>query len=172
MNDTIHIVIPGQPVPWARTRQRYKTPGIKPITPKRVRDWQDKARSYMRYGMEGMGPLEGPVWAGMTFVFRRPKSVREFPECRLWRAARPDRDNLEKNVMDAGNGIVWRDDCQVCAGPVEVVYGAVGEAPQVELLVRPIATRCRIPRKESSVGAGVETESRPPWPGPDRALSR
>ena len=26
---------------------------------------------------------------------------------------RPDRDNLEKAISDAGNGILWADDCQI-----------------------------------------------------------
>ena len=52
-------------------------------------------------------PLEGPLYVGMAFYIKRPKSVkRALPVCR------PDIDNYIK-MMDALNKLVWLDDSQI-----------------------------------------------------------
>lgn len=65
--------------------------------------------------------LECPFQVHLRFVFPRPKSMvwktKEMTSIR--HTKKPDRDNLEKAVLDALTGIFWVDDCQVCAGPVE-----------------------------------------------------
>jgi len=57
-------------------------------------------------------PIDGPVSAHLIFSFERPSS---WPKRRAdrWKVARPDIDNLVKSVLDACNGIVYRDDAQV-----------------------------------------------------------
>ena len=45
---------------------------------------------------------------------------------------RPDLDNLNKSVMDALNGIVYRDDCQVVTLNSKKVYA---ETPGVDICV-------------------------------------
>lgn len=37
----------------------------------------------------------------------------------IWHIKKPDRDNLDKAVLDALTGIFWHDDCQVCSGTIE-----------------------------------------------------
>lgn len=63
-------------------------------------------------------PFEGPLRITMEFFFARPKSHYNKhgvkPNAPIWHTSKPDGDNLEKFVLDALNGIYWRDDSQVC----------------------------------------------------------
>lgn len=45
---------------------------------------------------------------------------------------KPDRDNIEKNVCDALNGIVWIDDSYITEGKTEKRYG---HTPSVDVYV-------------------------------------
>jgi Holliday junction resolvase RusA-like endonuclease len=79
-------------------------------------------------------PILGPVRVDLRFFFPRPKShfltgknaafLRD--DAPWWHTAKPDRDNLEKAVLDALTqlGGFWRDDSQVCDGWVLKQYGS------------------------------------------------
>jgi len=54
---------------------------------------------------------------------------------RLWKATKPDSDNVAKIVMDSLNGLVWTDDAQVCELAVSQFYAAKGESSHVEVEV-------------------------------------
>ena len=78
-------------------------------------------------------PIVGPVRVDLCFYFARPKShfrtgklagvLRD--DAPKWHTTKPDRDNLEKAVLDALTqvGGFWQDDSQVCAGSVTKRYG-------------------------------------------------
>ncbi len=86
-------------------------------------------------------PITGPVLVNATFFYLRPKSHFRAgnplkglrADAPVWHIGRPDRDNLDKALLDALTqlGGFWRDDCQVCAGEIKKVYsdraGAVVE---------------------------------------------
>jgi Holliday junction resolvase RusA-like endonuclease len=110
-------------------------------------------------------PLNGPVRCSMVFVFQRPKSRPTVSKTRMQKGVKqpnphhvlgrfkvskedwargdrvphasiPDRDNLEKAIMDLmTNAGVWHDDGQVCAGEVRKFYAAVGESPSIRIRV-------------------------------------
>lgn len=72
----------------------------------------------------GHSPHTGPVMLRFTAVFPIPKSftgkrLQAAKEGRLLHTARPDKDNIEKLVCDALNGIAWMDDAQVQGGGVK-----------------------------------------------------
>jgi Holliday junction resolvase RusA-like endonuclease len=79
-------------------------------------------------------PLLGPVLVNATFVFARPnlhyrsnnpaKPLRD--DAPHWHTKKPDRDNLDKALLDALTqlGGFWRDDTQVCAGEIRKVFGS------------------------------------------------
>lgn len=53
-------------------------------------------------------PLEGALEVSVAFSFDRPATVtREHP------TVRPDIDGLVKGLLDAWNGVLWKDDAQV-----------------------------------------------------------
>jgi Holliday junction resolvase len=63
--------------------------------------------------------LTGPLMVNMEFYFRPPKSwsKKKLAESlNNWHTQKPDKDNLEKTIMDAMNGHVYKDDSQVCVG--------------------------------------------------------
>ena len=57
------------------------------------------------------------------------------PMLREWHASKPDRDNLEKAVLDAMKGIVFVDDSQACSGSVEKVYASGDEVSGVLITI-------------------------------------
>lgn len=83
-------------------------------------------------------PLEGPLRCDMTFVMPRPKSMvwktREMP--RVWHTKKPDRDNLDKAVMDALKDLAWMDDSQVCDGRLLKYIAGGDEQPHVEITIQ------------------------------------
>ena len=89
------IDIPGDPIPKARPRV-YHGHGI---TPKRTLDAEKRVRDAFRARYPDSTPNDGPV--EISAVFYMPKR------------GRLDLDNLLKLVMDALNGLAYRDDAQV-----------------------------------------------------------
>lgn len=88
-----HFTIPGPPVPKERPRfGKGRT-----YTPKKTTEYALKVRLCALAA--GVKRLIGPVAITMEFYV---------PDRR-----RRDRDNLEKAIQDALNGIAWEDDSQV-----------------------------------------------------------
>ena len=80
--------------------------------------------------------LEGPLAVTITAQLLRPKSA---PKRRVtWPIGRPDADNYAKLVLDALNGVLWRDDSQVVDLHVRKVYsehlGFAIEVDSVEVM--------------------------------------
>jgi Holliday junction resolvase RusA-like endonuclease len=73
---------------------------------------------------------EGPIRLSITFYMPRPKRLKKSA---YWHTKKPDRDNLEKAICDALNGILWTDDAQICDGPIKKIYAPIGEEPRIEI---------------------------------------
>lgn len=88
--------------------------------------------------MRGRDPIEGPV-ALLVHAFRAiPVSYSKTDRAKALAGAllptpRPDGDNHLKIVKDALNGIVWRDDSQVCDARVIKRYSDI---PAIRIEVR------------------------------------
>lgn len=89
-------------------------------------------------------PLEGPIGLRITFTMPRPKAhfgtgknsgvlKATAPK---YHTSKPDRGKLARAVEDALTQIAYCDDSQVCAGPIEKVYG---ERPGVEIELTPMS---------------------------------
>jgi Holliday junction resolvase RusA-like endonuclease len=77
-------------------------------------------------------PLEGPLAVDVTWIMPRPKAHFRTgskagvlrPEAPTLVTAKPDRDNLDKAVLDALTQCrMWTDDAQVVAGRLLKRYG-------------------------------------------------
>lgn len=69
--------------------------------------------------------ITGAVYLKIDFFFHKAKGLsgKIIPH-----TVKPDKDNLEKAVMDALTGIrIWKDDCQVYGGQIEK-YWTQGKA--------------------------------------------
>ena len=85
-------------------------------------------------------PFSGPIMITAVFYFGRPKNhyrtgknsslLRD--DCPEWHTSRKDIDNLCKLIMDALNGIFWKDDAQICWIEAQKKYS---ERPRTELII-------------------------------------
>lgn len=82
-------------------------------------------------------PMGGPLRCDLLFIMPRPKNLvwKTKPMPRRRHAIKPDRDNLDKAVMDSLKGILWVDDCQVCDGRIEKWIASGDEQPRVVITV-------------------------------------
>jgi Holliday junction resolvase RusA-like endonuclease len=71
----------------------------------------------------------GPIIIDWQAYFERPKrlSRKKDPAGPIPRKAKPDRDNLDKTILDALEGLAYRNDSQVYAGMIEKYYCAKPE---------------------------------------------
>ncbi len=122
----IQVTGPGRPIAGARAgtfgRQRY--------TPEPYATWKRKAR-VLFLAANGMRPMDAEIRLTVSVHFRGKGFVRRH-------TTRPDIDNVAlKGIMDAGNGILWHDDAQVCEVHAQKWAGGGGE-PYVLVLVEAI----------------------------------
>jgi len=95
--------------------------------------WKWAVRAAAKDKWDGV-PFVGPIRLEVTFYMPRPKSHFRSngdlkPKAPEWHIGKPDRDNLEKALMDALTTLgVWADDCQVCTGVVRKKYATKGGA--------------------------------------------
>jgi Holliday junction resolvase RusA-like endonuclease len=86
-------------------------------------------------GLRGVHCPEGPVRLRITFILARPQRLKG--ATREEHHVLPDRDKLERAVLDALKGIIYTDDGQVCGGETTKWYAAPGEATGVYVHVNP-----------------------------------
>lgn len=114
----IAFTVPGCPRPKERARRGNKGGWY---TPRRTSTYEAAVGWFAR-AAGVRRPLDGPVSLTLTLWF---------PDRR-----RRDQDNVTKSVMDALNGIVWRDDSQVAK--LVVMRGIDKEHPRAEVVVGPV----------------------------------
>lgn len=111
--------------PRARAFRRGNHTGV--YDPGTADAWKFSVREAARSVM-GEVHFEGrPLRVSIDFYFPRPK--KHFRKCGLrhdaprWHTQKPDRDNLEKAVLDALTTLgIWEDDSQVCCGQVRKLW--------------------------------------------------
>lgn len=145
MGDTVVLIeIPA--IPAAKRRPRASVRFGRAVvyddnkTNEKTATFIASARIFARAAFNGK-PLEGPLRVDVLFVMPRPKSMiwKKRPMPREYHSKRPDRDNLDKQVLDALNGMIWLDDAQICAGEIQKVIAAGNELPHVLVRVETIS---------------------------------
>jgi len=112
----MRFIVPG--VPCAKARPRMTKKGHV-YTPKETLDFQNRVRVCFHAAYPGHRPIEGPVAVAVIARFLPPKSAkatlkRVVAEKGMYpHTKKPDLDNIVKAVLDALNGVAWRDDSQV-----------------------------------------------------------
>lgn len=105
--EPLTFTVKGTPVPWARAR----TSGRRFFTDAKTAS--AKRRIALAAKAAGAVPLEGPVTVVLMFDYDADETRIEVMPMATGKATRPDVDNLCKLVMDALNGVAWKDDGQV-----------------------------------------------------------
>lgn len=134
MSEPLRIVIPGEPVPWARARSCGKR---RFTAPEQAR-WMEHAKWQARLQARLPTPIDGPVSVALTATFTPPASwsrKRQDAAIRgdIPHTVKPDGSNLLKILEDALNGIVWTDDARINRASFVKCYGAeAGVTVEVE----------------------------------------
>ena len=129
------------PVPKGRPRFNQKTKKI--YTPDRTKTFQDEVRKQVclslgQYFDYPMFDKDVPVCVDVDFVFKRTQALnkKRYDDGLMWKNTGEDKDNLEKAVFDALNGILWEDDRQIVDGRTRKLWGRKNKASMICLAVR------------------------------------
>lgn len=119
----VTFTVPGKPV--AKERPRFGNGKV--YTPARTAAYENAVGYSAQAAMAGRERFKGPVYVFLMFKMKRPEKPKfKYP------ASVPDKDNLEKSISDAMNGIVYDDDAQICGGTQYKIYS---DEPGVEVAV-------------------------------------
>lgn len=136
MSIDVMFSVPIIPKAAPRPRASTKNGVIRSYTPRTAQDW----KRTVALAAERHMPREriaGPVRVDVWFLLPRPQRLmrKKDPQGEVWCTSKPDRDNLDKAVLDA-LAPFWGDDAQVCAGTLAKVYHAKDGRPEVRVRVR------------------------------------
>ncbi len=140
--------VPAVPVAQPRQRQRTITPkgGGKGFqhnyTPTKhpVNAFKATIRQAFADANGDKPPLHGMIYCSAVFLLPRPKRLiwKSRPMPRVPYDQKPDRDNLDKGLLDSLKGLAWDDDAQAFAGPIEKYFAAGDEQPGVLVTIAEI----------------------------------
>lgn len=125
----ITFTVDGAAVP----KQRPRMHGRQAYTPKKTRDYEERVRDSFRSSYHGELPVypKGvPVRVGIEIIQGIPKSWSNSKTIKAERGElvpvtrSGDLDNIAKSILDALNGLVYEDDCQVATLIIMKKYGA------------------------------------------------
>lgn len=127
------FVIYGKPM--GKGRPRFSRAGrfVRTFTPEATANYETLVK--LAYQGEGCSMMEGEVRAEIVAYFQIPKSVSKKKRLAMARGevrptSKPDCDNIAKIVLDALNGLAYKDDSSVVSLRVEKLYA---EEPRVEV---------------------------------------
>ena len=128
--------------PQGKERPRMTRTGHT-YTPQKTRTYEAEVVSSFLRDCPDFIPWEKgvPLRVRIKAVYAIPQSVSKAERTRMLTGQkrptrRPDLDNLEKCLMDAGNSVIWHDDAQIVDLKCTKEYG---EEPRVEVTVKEIA---------------------------------
>jgi Holliday junction resolvase RusA-like endonuclease len=118
--EIVSFHVPSEPVPFARAGAN----GKRRFTPSKQAHAMDAIRLHAQRAMAGQQPFEGPVELSVRATYIVPASwSKKRRDAAVWKASKPDADNLGKIVADSLNSIAYHDDAQITSMTVQKVYG-------------------------------------------------
>lgn len=122
--------------PIGKARPRFSKYGT--YTPKKTKSFEDHVKISAVSQMKEMRakPIEGAIAAHIKFIIKRKKSVK-----RKYATVKPDLDNMIKAIMDALNGVAYKDDCQVVQLMAEKVYTETSDSGRITVELRGLETQ-------------------------------
>jgi Holliday junction resolvase RusA-like endonuclease len=148
MNQVIAFFVPGNPIAQPRPRAcvsggRTRRAFARVYDSGTADNWKRTITIYAN-PHRPKEPLAGPIAVDLIFRLPRPKSHFNRhglkPGKPYYHTAKPDRDNLDKAVLDALTKVgMWHDDAQVCRGSIAKAYGPVpGVHVTIETFTDPV----------------------------------
>jgi len=135
------IIIIG--VPLQKQSARFAKMGkfMRSYQPKEVTNWTAQAKIQVINQLpEPWTPIEEPIIIKkLTFVFPPLKSWSKKKRLalengiKIFKDKKPDLDNLQKNLFDVCNKLVWSDDAQIVR--IESMEKIHGLQPRIELVI-------------------------------------
>lgn len=123
MESAISFRVDGVPIAQPRQRHSFANGVARSYLPKShpVHGWKAAIRceAEKEFTKRNLEPLGGALKTWIVFTLPRPKSKRRKRNEPELHAIKPDADNLAKAVLDALNGLAWRDDSQIAVLEVE-----------------------------------------------------
>ena len=142
----ISFTVPGAAVPKDRARARIvqvpgRAPFIQHYTSKETVKFEERVAKRAGIAMGGGEPFTRPcelhltVWVEIPDSW--PKWKREAAQKQeIAPTGKPDKDNVEKSIADAMNGIVYVDDAQVFQTTSQKLYCTDSRGPRTLVTVR------------------------------------
>lgn len=140
MNRKIEFFVPGAPVGKGRPRAARRGTGVVMFTPEKTAGYEALVAAAASNAMRAeAGPLfTGPLEAVLEMRIPIPASWSKAHKAAALAGAelptsKPDIDNVVKAILDACNGVVFRDDAQVV---MLVATKAFSDGPGVRVVIR------------------------------------
>lgn len=118
----IKFEVKGTPVAKGRPRLgKYGT-----YTPQKTKNYEELIKLSFANKYPKFTPFMGELGVKIDAIFEVPKSYSQKKKVMLIHTGythRPDVDNLTKSVLDALNGLAYKDDAQVCSLHFDKYYG-------------------------------------------------
>mgnify|MGYP001776268642 CR=1 FL=1 len=131
--------IPGSPIGQGRPKFSTINGHAKAYDPEKSRNYKAYVRMLATQAMKDSGftMIEGPCVLRIDAYFEVPKSKsKKFREAALsgleWPTKKPDADNIVKAILDALNGLMYKDDSCIVELSCVKYYSDV---PRVEVYV-------------------------------------
>ena len=124
--DAVTFEIYGKP--FAKQRPKFSRRGkfVSTYTPKETVSFE---RTVGMIGSEHFDtPIQGPVRLEVLAIFKPAKSwskKRRAEAMGQWHTQKPDKDNIEKAILDGLNRIAYADDSQVASGGCDKIWGEI-----------------------------------------------
>jgi len=116
MGKIIGFNIPGDP--QGKLRARTVWGGKRTYTPQKTADYEELIRWSYRRVSKDIFDQEEPLEVCIVAWFKPPKSTPKYKACNMLKqliypTKKPDIDNIAKIILDALNGVAYKDDTQV-----------------------------------------------------------
>ncbi len=133
----IQIAVRGEPLAKQSARFAKRGKFMVSYQPKKIVDWKAQARLQIINQLpEGFKPLQGPVIiSNLKFLFNPLKSFNKKTKEKIangglvYKRTKPDLDNLQKQINDVCNGLLFNDDAQIVE--VSNMVKAYAETPMI-----------------------------------------